>query len=235
MDDPAQRPLALPPAVAALAQRCGADPGARAPMHVELTQAGEMRADAAHGWAPFRARQSMALDRCGFVWRATTGPLNAIAITDALEEAGPRLSVTALGFIRLAGAAADAALTKGELQRYLAELPLAPDAILRNAALQWTVLAPALLRVAAQVRGVRAEVELALGADGLVASASTPGRPRLEGAASVERPWSGRFSDYREHRGRRLPFAAEAAWTLGGAEVAYWRGAMTSWTIRAGA
>jgi hypothetical protein len=221
----------LPPAVIALAHRCGGNARNSDVDHVLLTQTGFMRADAAHRWAPFRARQSIALDRIGFAWRAATGPLGCIAVTDALDETGPQLTVMALGLIPLARVAADAALTKGELQRYLAELPLAPDAILRNPALDWEVLSPASLRVMATCRGVRAHVDLTLGADGLVASVFAPDRPSLEGGGMVERPWTGRFSDYRTHQGRQLPFAAEVAWTIDGEEVAYWRGAMASWDL----
>ena len=224
----------LPPEVGALALRCGAnaeEPGAD---HVVLTQTGSMRTDADRQWAPFRARQTIAIDRVGFVWRAAIGPFGCIRVTDALEETGPRLTVMALGLIPLARVAADEALTKGELQRYLAELPLVPDAILRNAALDWEVVNAGLLRVSATDHGVRAHVDLSLGPDGLVASAFAPDRPRLEGSRTVERPWTGRFREYRTHLGRRIPFAAEVGWTLDGQEVGYWRGAMTSWGLGAG-
>lgn len=222
---------ALPPAVVALALACGADgQGLGA---VLLTQTGEMRTDASQPWRSFRARQSIALDQPAFEWRASTGPLGCIVVTDALKQSGPQLSVTAFGVLPLARPAADAALTKGELQRYLAELPLAPDAILRNASLQWEVVDPTTLRVGATHAGVWAQVELKVGQDGLVASAFAPDRPRLEGAVSVERPWTGRFSDYRTQEGRRIPFSAHVAWTLDGQEVTYWRGRMTSWKLRA--
>jgi hypothetical protein len=221
----------LPAAVVDLANRCGAKTGEIATDHVVLTQSGEMRADASRRWAPFSARQTMNLDGIGFAWRAATGPFGCVSITDALDETGGRLTVTALGFIPLARAPRDAALTKGELQRYLAELPLAPDAILRNAALDWQELSSTCLRVGATVGAVSAHVDLTLGADGLVASAFTSARPRLEGA---EHPWCGRFSDYRLHEGRQLPFTAEASWTIDNQETVYWRGTMQSWSQSAG-
>jgi hypothetical protein len=221
----------LPPAVVALAHRCGAKADDAAASHVVLTQRGVMRADAAHRWAPFKARQSMTMDDVGFAWRAATGPLGCIRITDALDADGGKLTVRALGLIPLAQVPRDAALTKGELQRYLAELPLAPDAILRNAGLEWEELSSTCLRVSATVAAVRAHVELTLGADGLVASAFAPDRPRLEGVAH---PWRGRFSNYQAHEGRQIPFAAEAAWTIDGKETAYWRGVMLTWALSAG-
>jgi hypothetical protein len=221
----------LPPAVVTLAHRCGAKAGDGAADHVVLTQRGVMRADAAHRWAPFKARQSMAMDRVGFAWMAATGPLGCLRITDALDAKGGRLTVRALGLIPLAHVPRDAALTKGELQRYLAELPLAPDAILRNLGLDWEEVSSTCLRVSATVGAVRAHVDLTLGGDGLVASAFAADRPRLEG---VGHPWRGRFSDYRVHEGRQIPFSAEAFWTIEGKEMAYWRGAMLTWALSAG-
>jgi hypothetical protein len=221
----------LPPEVLALADRCGASPETEAASQVTLRQAGAMRTDASHPWAAFRARQTIDLDRPAFEWRARTGPFGLVAVTDALTDTGPRLTVTALGLLPLAQVAADDALTKGELLRYLAELPLAPDAIIRNAALEWQVQNPTTFRVAATHLGVRAWVELTLGEDGLVASAFAPARPRLEGSRTVERPWRGHFSDYRDHQGRRIPFAAGIAWTIGGEVVPVWRGRMIDWEL----
>ena len=232
MSDPAAAlPRPLPPAALALARRCGAQSGPAAADHVVLTQTGAMRADAAHPWAPFKARQTMALDRAQFAWRAATGPLGGIRITDALEANGGRLTVMALGLIPLAKVPRDAALTKGELQRYLAELPLAPDAILRNPGLDWEEISATCLRVSARVGAVRAQVDLTLGADGLVVSAFTPDRPHMAGG---EHRWRGRFSDYRLHQGRQIPFAAEASWTIAGQETAYWRGTMLTWALAVG-
>jgi hypothetical protein len=233
-DSPPAPRRALPSAVQDLARRCGASGDAGDGRQVVLTQTGVMRPSAGKPWAPFKARQTIAVERSQFTWRATTGPFGAVAITDALEETGAKLTVVALGFIPLARVAPDAALAKGELQRYLAELPLVPDAIVSNRALAWEVVDAQTLRVSAQACGVRAHVDLALGSDGLVASASAPDRPRLEGANTTERPWSGRFSDYRLHKGRRIPFCAEAAWTLDGQELVYWRGAMETWDMAAG-
>ncbi|MEO6378738.1 MAG: DUF6544 family protein, partial [Caulobacteraceae bacterium] len=220
-----------PREVIALAERCGAQRTGIASTQVCLRQTGTMRADAAHPWARFRARQTIMLDRPGFTWRARTGPLGLVSVTDALGEAGPRLTVTALGAFPLVRVAADDALTKGELMRYLAELPLAPDAILDNASLDWEVLGANTFRVAATHRGVRACVDLTLGSDGFVASAFAPDRPRLEGARTVERPWRCQLGEYRAHGGRQLPFAAEVAWTIDGAVTTVLRVRLEDWRL----
>ena len=229
--EPAPKPSALPREVVALARRCGATAAGSQAEHVTLTQTGTMRPDEGPAWMAFRARQTISTDRCEFVWRATTGPMGCVAVVDALEVTGPRLSVTAFGFIPLVRAAADAALTKGELQRYLADLPLAPDAILRNPALRWEVLGHKSLRVSATHGGTIAHVDLELGADGMVKTASAPDRPRLEGKITVQRDWLGRFGEYRSHLGRRIPFASDVGWLVDSENGSYCRGAITEWMI----
>jgi len=115
--------------------------------------------------------------------------------------------------------------------RYLAELAWAPDAILANPALVWTVIDGRTLRVSAGRDDARGEVELRLDENGRIASISAKDRPRKEGAGFVERPWAGRFCDYRRHLGRWLPFAGEVGWVLDGQAVVAWRGTIQSWTI----
>ena len=197
-----------------------------------MSQTGVMRADARHPWAAFHARQTIAINESGFVWRARTGPFGCVTVTDALKEVGAGLTVKALGLVPLARVPVDDMLTKGELMRYLAELPFSPDAILHNASLQWEVLDSNTLRVAGVHGKVRAEVDLTIGADGLLSSAFSPARPRLEGTLSVERPWRCVVSDYRLHEGRQVPFAAQAAWVIDGAETPVWRGKIEHWTVR---
>lgn len=221
----------LPPEVAALARRCGADPNLVPGAEVTMRQTGVMRADAAQPWKAFRARQTIAIDRMGFVWRARTGPLGCVSITDALEDAGGRLTVMALGVIPLVRLGADDKLTRGELLRYLAELPYSPDAILHNRGLQWEAPDANTLRVTGSHAGVSARIEFTLDPDGLIASAYAPDRPRLEGATTVERPWRCTISDYRSHQGRRLPFAGEAAWIIDGVETPVWRGRIEAWAL----
>ncbi|RYF92229.1 MAG: hypothetical protein EON95_13130 [Caulobacteraceae bacterium] len=220
----------LPPAVRGLALRCGADPP-RGAARVLLRQTGTMRADAAAPWAAFTARQVYELEQCGFEWRARTGPLGAVTVTDALDDAGPRLTVRALGLIPLVRARPDAALIKGELLRYLAELPLAPDAIVANRGLAWEDLGGGVLRVSAAFGDVQAGLTLTLGEDGLVASAFAPDRPRLVGGATVETPWHCTMGDYRARDGRLVPFETQAAWALDGGIVPVWRGRLTDWRL----
>jgi hypothetical protein len=91
----------------------------------------------AESWKAFTASQSTSTRECAFEWRARSGPFGMISVRDALQHGEGQLDVTALGFITLIRAERSAALMRGELMRYLAELALAPDAILLNTALRW--------------------------------------------------------------------------------------------------
>jgi hypothetical protein len=149
-----------------------------------------------------------------------------------LQHGEGQLDVTALGFITLIRAERSVALMRGELMRYLAELALAPDAILLNTALRWRADGSDRLAVGAGTGETAAEVVLMLNSDGQVASAFAPDRPRSATPPFLPTPWRGRFSDYRLHLGRWLPFAAEVAWEIDGKEELYWQGQIERWEMR---
>jgi hypothetical protein len=79
--------------------------------------------------------------------------------------------------------------------------------------------------------GVRAAITMLLDSNGHIATISAPDRPRQEGKHFVERPWHGRFADYRQHQGRSLPFAAEVGWRLDGQDFTAWQGRILDWSV----
>ena len=221
----------LPQAVRDLAHRvCASAHGGPHSGDVRLTQKGRMRQDATSGWMHFTARQTISTTSCAFDWRARTGPAGTISIRDALVGGEGVLDVRALGFIPVAHMGGSPDATRGELMRYLAELPLAPAAILGNPSLRWRSDTAVRLIVSAGSGDTAAEVTFTLGTDGRVASVFAPDRPRAVKNTFVPAPWQGRFSDYRQHRGFWLPFAAEVSWPVNGADSIYWQGQMQSWT-----
>ena len=224
----------LPGAVIDLARRLGAHV---APTDlpessiVTLGQTGKMkRALGTDNWMSFTARQTIDTGACGFVWRARFGPLGMISVIDALAIGEGRLDIKALGFIPIARTPRTTALMRGELMRYLAEIPWAPDAILVNSALRWRSCGPDTLMVGAGLGAAAVEVSLGLDSDGRIATAFASDRPRSAVEPILLTPWRGRFSDYRIHLGRSIPFAGEVAWEIGGQPEMYWQGKLESWT-----
>jgi hypothetical protein len=220
----------LPAAVYDLAMRLGVKPPSRG-SSVRLTQTGRMlRSLGSLSWMKFSAQQTISVRDCAFDWQARFGPFGLIAVRDALENDQGCLDVRALGFIPIMRAQRTNALTRGELMRYLAEIALAPDAILGNKALRWRVDAPDKLAVSAGSGETVAEVLFTLDRDGRIAGTFAPDRPRSVTAPFLPTPWRGQLSDYRDHDGLWLPFAAEIAWEIDGESETYWQGQMTHWT-----
>ena len=175
-------------------------------------------------WRPFTARQSITTSRCSFEWRARTGIGGWLTVTDALIGNEGQLRVSAFSLVPLMRSTPSAQLTRGELLRYLAELPFAPDAMLFNSGLVWRSMSEGRISVGAELGRISAEVFFELDSAGRIATVYAPDRPRAVGRTFVGTPWQGSFSDYRMHEGRQLPFFAEVAWILDGMRVVCWRG-----------
>lgn len=219
----------LPEPVVDLANRLGADAASHAQI-VRLTQSGDMRLGTGAQRTRFRAKQTINLRQNGFAWRASMAPFGAISVCDAYRDGVGALDVRLFGLIRLARMDGPA-LAKGEIMRYLAELAWAPDAIQLNHSLDWLVIDEKTLCVAAGSGAGRGSVRIELDDEGRISSIFAPDRPYTDGKVTEERPWSGRFFDYRCHAGRWLPFAAEVGWTVDGKVANYWRGTLSSWEI----
>lgn len=229
-----QRRSELPVAAIDLARRLVpsvAQTGATEGTIVTLRQSGQMkRALGKDSWMSFTARQTIRTGACNFAWHASFAPLGMISACDALENGVGRLDVMALGFIPIARTAHTAALTRGELMRYLAELAWAPDAIFDNPALRWRESDRGELMVGAGDGASAVELAIGLDSEGRIATVFAPDRPRSAVDPILLTPWRGRFSDYRRHLGRWIPFAGEVAWVIDGKEEVYWQGTLASWT-----
>lgn len=59
---------------------------------------------------------------------------------------------------------------------------------------------------------------------GEITSVYTPGRYREVNGRYELTTWQGRFGDYRETHGMRIPFDALVAWQLQGESVPYFKG-----------
>jgi hypothetical protein len=223
-----QEVAALPREVRDLAVRLGVTDSVPSSL-VRLKQHGTSATSLRVGAMKFYAMQSIDVRRPEFEWHASIGPFGCISVLDALKGGEADLEVRVFGRFRIAGGNGGAVGAKGEIMRYLAELAWAPDAILYNHSLAWTVIDERTLRVSAGRQRGRGEVELRLDENGHIASVFAPDRPRREGHSFVERPWNGRFFDYRKHQRRWLPFAAEVGWTLEEQTFIAWRGEILDW------
>ena len=218
----------LPPQVVELALRLGAKAQEPAP-YVVLRQSGWMWRTPGAMPMRFVARQTIATATPGFMWRALFDPFGSVVVADYFVAGHGGLEARVLGVVRVAREVGNADVDRGEAIRYLAELPWNPDAILHNPSLEWTVVSPRTIKVATGRGAGRAEVTFELDDSGLIRAGSAADRPYIDGARRLLRPWHGRFWDYREIDGRRVPMQGEVAWVLDGRDFIYWRGRIEAW------
>lgn len=174
-----------------------------------------------------RRRQSTSPRPCSI--GARTGPLSTFTVVDRLSTDETTSELRFLGVVPLSRSPSDPdALRKGQILRYLAEIAWAPDAILRNASLHREGKG-AVIRVSAPGRYNRCCVDLELDEEGRVGRAMASARPCMENGKFVERPWQGRFWDYRKRRSRWLPCRGEVAWVIDGIPSKVWEGTITEW------
>lgn len=217
----------LPPEVTALAKRLGASTK-HPSRYVDLRQSGTMWFKPGASPQYFTARQRIGTSNSGFVWRAKIGPFGMTRVVDSLVSGRGFLEARLFGVVRVAKIDGTAALTQGEALRYLAELPLNPDGILFDHALEWTVCDPRTINVATGKGASRAEIVFGLDEAKLIATGSAASR--AYGETDKHYPWHGRFWGYQDVSGRQIPMQAEVAWVIDGKDFIYWRGKMESWT-----
>lgn len=218
----------LPSEVIALAARLGVPQGGKSAF-ATFDQTGQMWA--APGGTPmsFRAHQTVCIAAPGFLWRAVTDLPKSIVVADYFCRGTGGLEVRLLGALPVARMVGTPSMNQGEVLRYLAELPLFPDAILANRALDWAVIDTHTITVATGAGASRGEITFVLGDDGLIQTASAKSRVYSSKDGPVARPWHGRFWDYQLVDGRLIPLQAEAVWTLENKEFVYWRAQNFNW------
>jgi hypothetical protein len=198
---------------------------------IRTSEAGEIRMSPAARWIPFTAEQTIDATRSGFRWdaRLHTGRISSIVITDAYEWGHGRLLVKTAVVVplkKIVGPDID----RGELQRYLASIILCPPILLNHPSLQWTAIAPHILRVRDREQATPATVDLELSQDGCPLACRAD-RPRIAGKETLLTPWSGVGSEFHEYEGLRVPRRLEIAWQLPEGPFTYLREEVTSFTV----
>jgi hypothetical protein len=203
-------------------KRCVSRTGAVAngAKRVVLEQRGTMRLKPDGKWVPFTATQWMAVREVGFCWHARVkmAPLVTAVVDDAYQDGHGRLDAKVWGVVPIAhGEGAD--VDRGQVQRYLAELPWNPGAVLSNPDLHFEERPHGAVRV--WTVDPSRFIDLVFDESGDIVRTFCDNRPlRDRGPTS----WEGRFADYEEHGGLRVPTRGEVAWLLPDGVFTYWRG-----------
>jgi len=222
----------LPAKVRDFALRADAAPGDLA-RQVVFTQVAEMELERGKRWQLIRAQQTMAIGAPGFVWQATQpwGPVSKVRVVDAYTRGAGLLKVSLLGLLPVARAQGPE-VDRSEAMRYLAELPWAPDAILGNPQLRWSMLDDNLAEVAIGFGDDPVTVRFRFDAHGDIAEMMAKGRPARDPAGNMtRRDWRAFFRDYRMIGPRRIPAEGEVGYVENGAFKPYFQARILDYEV----
>ncbi len=186
-------------------------------------------------WRPFTSTQRVQTRRPGFVWdgRVAVLPGVAIHVHDAYVAGEGLLRPALLGLVRLmdlrGSSPEPGGVAQGEFLRFFAESAWYPTVLLPSHGVRWTAVDEHSARATLVDGRIGAELLFRFDpATGLVDSVRAEARGRAVGKRVVLTPWEGRWSDYAERDGLRVPTRGEVAWLTGQGRLSYWRGVLGS-------
>jgi hypothetical protein len=222
----------LPPPVARYLRMVLRD-GQRIPRRARIEQRGTFAVKPTpDGWRPFTAVQQFAARPAGFVWdaRIRMAPGLDFLVRDAFVDGTGSMYGTVMGVIPVVDVRGTRDIAAGALLRYLAEAVWMPTALLPSQGVHWAALDGTSARATLTSGGTTVTLDFFFGTDGLVERIYTPARGRDVKGTSVPTPWEGRWLEYAERGGVRVPVRGEVAWILAEGRVPYWRGEITKVT-----
>jgi hypothetical protein len=196
-----------------------------------LRQEGVFRGGGADDtWRAFTATQTFRARPPGFVWdaRIGMGPGVTAFVRDAYAGRAGSMHAAAFGLVPVVSVSGTPEMAAGALQRYLAEAAWFPTALLPGQGVRWTAIDRATARATLADGPTTVALDFRFAGTGEIEEVFTGGRFREAGGRYELTPWGGRFRDYELREGMRVPASAEVWWRVGGREVPYWRGRVTS-------
>jgi hypothetical protein len=182
--------------------------------------------EATDRWKPFSSDQKVVTRRPGFDWhgRITIMPGLAARVHDAYVAGEGLLHASLLGLFTIANVRGTSTMAEGELMRFVAEATWYPTVLLPSQGVRWQAADDR--SASATLTDGSSSVTLLFTFDesGLVESVRAESRGRMVGGKIVPTRWEGRFWDYQDRDGMRIPIEGEVAWLTPAGMKPYWRG-----------
>ena len=182
-------------------------------------------------WKPFTSRQRVVTRRPGFVWdgRVAMLPGLPVRVHDAYVGGEGILQPAILGLFTLVELRGSGEVARGELMRFFAEAAWYPTALLPSQGVGWEAVDERSARATLTEGTITLTLLFRFDEDqGLIESVLAEARGRTVGDAVVMTPWEGRWSDYQQRDGMRVPMTGEVAWLTPEGRKPYWRGTITA-------
>jgi uncharacterized protein DUF6920 len=199
-------------------------PGQPLVRHARLTQAGTF-ASRRDRWSPFNAVEDFDVRPPAFVWNARIrmAPLLVARVRDSYVAGEGTVRGTLAGLVTLVDQRGTPETAAASLQRYLAETPWLPTALLPSAGVAWSAIDAETARATLTDHGLSVWIDFHFGTQGEIVGTSTERHRDVDGKA-VLTPWKGSFSEYERLDGMMVPRRGEVAWSLPDGPFPYWRG-----------
>jgi hypothetical protein len=179
-------------------------------------------------WIPFESEQHFSTQPPAFVWDAQMkmNPLMNVRVRDGYSNGrGSMLAkIYALFTVMNAPGEGDEKLAAGALQRYLAESAWQPTGLLPRENLQWSPINEKKALATLTDSGLTVSLEFEFNEIGEISGIFSPARFREVNGEYKPFPWAGRFWNYQEAGGMKIPIEGEVEWQMPEGNQPYWRG-----------
>lgn len=181
-------------------------------------------------WKPFTSKQRTVFRAPGFVWDARVAMLPGlnVHVHDAYVAGEGILNPAIAGLFSLVDMRGGGDIAFGELMRYFAEAAMYPTVLLPSQGVRWEAVDEHSARATMTDRGITLTLLFRFGKDDLIESIRAEARGRTVGDKVIPTPWEGRWFNYAEQNGMKVPMEGEVAWVLPEERLPYWRGRITS-------
>lgn len=199
--------------------------------YVRFTQLGDFRMKPQDKMSKFSAEQLVSVISPMFSWVANMrmGGL-PVTVCDRLIAGQGELQARMFASVPLARGSGESFL-RGELLRYLAELPWYPMAILGQPDIAWVQTGKNKATGTLSMKSVSATVEYTFNDEGLICSIFVPDREMSVGKSVELKPWLGEFSQFEERKGVLIPIQGKVSWLLDSGKFTYFVGRITTYEI----
>ena len=192
-----------------------------------IQHAGEFNLNGA--WIPFESEQHFKGKPPAFVWDAKMqmNVLMSVRVRDAYLEGNGSMTAKIYSLFPVMTVGQDEKLAAGALQRFLAEAVWLPTALLPDENLKWTAIDDKRATATLTDAGVTVSLDFEFNEKGEIIGVFTPARFREMNGEYKPFPWAGRFWNYEERNGMKIPTAGEVEWQMPDGVQPYWRGCVT--------
>ena len=180
-------------------------------------------------WKPFTSDQKVVTQRPGFDWDARIAMMPGLPVRahDSYVAGEGTLHASLLGLFTVADQRGTDDMAEGELMRFFAEAAWYPTALLPSQGVRWEAVDDHSSYATLEEGDISITMLFTFNEEGLIDTVRAEARGRAVGGEVIPTPWQGRFWNYHERGGMRVPLDGEVAWLLPEGEKPYWRGHIT--------